>query len=141
MLTSKPKFQSLFSITVFVISCLVIGAVMLINYNEEFWQQVLIAFLLPLGLILGVRTLWQYKIIRFGQNRIELSYPVRFKKMTIPIKSLDSWTEEKVKTMGSLFQEITLKTGGKKARFSNQEFTNYQKAKSYLEKKAGKKKI
>ncbi len=141
MAKSKPKFRSLFSISVFILLCYVISGILFFRYGEAWWQQIVIIIFFPLGSVLLFRLLWDLKTIEFSKNRVMVRWPVRFQEKSIPLSEIRQWREEKVKTFNTLFREVIIEYGRKKLRMSNQEFTEYDKAVGYLRKKAGKKEI
>jgi hypothetical protein len=139
MIECKPKVQAQFALWVFVLACLVIGILLIVNFNGENWKLFIASIMLPIGLFIGVRNFWSYKFIYFGKNKVEVRFPFRFKKIEFNIKDLSAWKEENVKTAGTYFQEITIRHQKDKISFSNQEFSNYEKAKNYLVRKTPKK--
>lgn len=139
MVTSKPAFNSLFALWLFVILSIGTGVVLLITYEGKLWQEILIVLIMPLGLVLGFRNIWSYKQFIVGQNKIRIRYPLRFHTIQFNLKELAYWEEQEVTTLGKLFQEITLVWENRKFKLSNQEFTNYKQVRQYLYKKAPRK--
>ena len=96
----------------------------------------------PLAVGLTFRMLFNYKILYFGKNQIQVRYPVRFSAQRYMLKDLASWKEEKVKTMGNHYKELALRfSNGKGAKLSLQEHTDYHKVVKYLERKCPKKRL
>lgn len=141
MATCKPNPRSLFSLSVFILLCISAATAMILNYKNVWYIQFGIAITLPLGAAMLLRIIWDYKIISFRKNRVEVKWPVRLKNKQYPLNEISEWKEEKVKTFGSTFRELTIMSGKEKVKLSNQEFTNYPKAFQYMKKKAARKEV
>lgn len=113
--------------------------ILFINYSGHILQLLGMIFFLPLGIILAIRTLRAYKIISFYKNKIQVRYPFRLKTIMLKTREISYWKEERVKTLNKEFKEATIDSPQAKLKFSNQEFTNYPRAISFLQKNAGKK--
>lgn len=107
------------------------------------WYQYGIAIVLgPLALGLLAKTIFGYKRVEIGKNRIGINFPLRFKKNSYNLKEILQWTEQKVKTAGGTFKEVVIRfDNGTKITLSLQEHTNYLEAVKYLRKKCPKKYI
>jgi hypothetical protein len=74
------------------------------------WYNLLIVgILLPIGLFVLYRIFIRYKVIRAGDNRIEVTYPVLKKTRAYTIKQVTGWRESIVKTgKNSVFKELEI---------------------------------
>jgi len=108
------------------------------------WYNLAIAgILLPLGLFVLYRIFIRYKIIRAGDNRVEVVYPVLRKTHAYTIKQIASWRESIVKTgKSSVFKELEI-VFDKHFRLTigQKEHTEYDKLVHYLQRKVPSKKV
>ena len=132
MIVSKPRSQTLISFILFLLlTFLVLGL------------NVTAGILLPLGLFVLYRIFIRYKIIRAGDNRVEVVYPVLRKSHAYTIKHIVSWRESIVKTgKNSVFKELEI-VFDKHFRLTigQKEHTEYDKLVHYLQRKAPGKKV
>lgn len=146
MIVSKPRSQTLISFILFLLlTFLVLGLnVTAILRGTYAWYNLAIAgILLPLGLFVLYRIFIRYKIIRAGDNRVEVVYPVFRKSHAYTIKHIVSWRESIVKTgKNSVFKELEI-VFDKHFRLTigQKEHTEYDKLVHYLQRKAPGKKV
>lgn len=140
MIVAKPKFNSVFSIAVFLI--LVFAAFAYTAYeffvrsSSSLYVYFGMVFSGALGLGLLLKLLWNWKTVTIAKERFEVHYPFRFKKMVLAGKNLRTWEEINIKTWGGQYAELTLLFDNKKKiTLSKQEHTDYAKAINYLVKK------
>lgn len=139
MIVLRPKVNTLFSLSLFTSFCLVAGAVGVAHYyfNDMSWYDyVFIFFLFPLGVLLLLRLIFNYKTVTLGNNRITVVYPSRFKEKNYSLADIDFWTETAVKTPSGLYKELQIKfRDARKVRLSFHEHKGYPQALDYLQKK------
>ena len=143
MIISKPRTNALFALTVFIIISLSLAYAGIqgpINNGVWKWYNyVAVYFFGPLSLVIGLRMLWNFKLVYFGKDRIEVKYPFRFSFRRYTLKEIESWSETQVKTGKSLFKELRIVFERRSIKLSNQENSSYKEVHNYLRKKAGKK--
>lgn len=140
MIIAKPKIGTLFSLGLFVILSLGLAsftAYHMFNATTIAWYQYLIVIILfPLGLGLAVKVVLGYKIIEIGKERIEVRFPVKFKKESHKLKDIERWKETTVKTATGTYKEVDIRFSDKKQlTLSYQEHTDYPKVVKYLKKR------
>lgn len=146
MIVSKPRSQTLISFILFLLlTFLVFGLnVTAILRGTYAWYNLAIAgILLPIGLFVLYRIFIRYKIIRAGDNRVEVVYPVLRKTHSYSIKQIASWRESIVKTgKSSVFKELEI-VFDKHFRLTigQKEHTEYDKLVHYLQRKVPDKKV
>jgi hypothetical protein len=122
--------------------CLVSGAVGLTHYyfNDLSWYDYIFIFLLlPLGVILLLRLIFNYKTVTLGNNRITVIHPTRFKEYSYSISDVVTWTERVVKTPSGLYKEMEIRFLDKrKVTLSFHEHKGYPQAVDFMRKKCAK---
>jgi hypothetical protein len=142
MIVSKPKSSALIALSIFTIICLGMGgyALRAILSGLGAWYHYLIASLtLLIALVLIVRQILSYKIIRLGEGRIKVQYPFRGKVKDFNISELFEWKEIVIKTKNAPYKQMELKFDNFLLKLSVQENTNYDQIKKYLKKRVAKK--
>ncbi|MGK7391460.1 MAG: hypothetical protein ACNS60_13980 [Candidatus Cyclobacteriaceae bacterium M2_1C_046] len=146
MIVSKPRGSTLFSLSVFIsidIALIILTFSSISQSEAIYWYHYLfLATLIPIGLIVLIKVLIGYKITIIGKSQIEVSYPVRLKKESYPVKDIIQWREEIIKTVSGVYKQLEIYfSNDKKLTLSKQEHSNYDRIISYLSKKAAKKRI
>ncbi|HRE65665.1 MAG TPA: hypothetical protein PLM56_18460 [Cyclobacteriaceae bacterium] len=141
MIISKPRSQTLISFILFLLlTFVVLGLnVMAILQRTYAWYNLLIVgILLPIGLFVLYRIFIRYKVIRAGDNRIEVTYPVLKKTRAYTIKQVTGWRESIVKTgKNSVFKELEIVFDDHfRLALAQKEHTEYDKLVQYLQRKA-----
>ncbi len=140
MIISKPKFNTLFALAVFITASLTIatyGLIVLLKGTAVWWAYTLAFLFSPVALGLIIKVTWGYKIISLGNQKLEVKFPFRMKKKKYHLKQLASWEESIVKTGSGLFKELTLRfDDGFKMTLSYHENIHYDKIFDYLSKNA-----
>ncbi|MFM9841082.1 MAG: hypothetical protein ACKVOQ_22635 [Cyclobacteriaceae bacterium] len=147
MIISKPQTSTITSFVFFLlITFIVLGMNVwaVINTLKPAWYNyAVIGLLAPIGGFVLYKIFIRYKIIRLGNNQIEVSFPVlkQFKKYTL--SEVQFWFENQVKTgKNSVYRELVIKfVDGKKISLSPKESTEYEHAIQYLKQKLPKKKV
>ena len=107
------------------------------------WYNYLMVILLtPIGLFVLYKIFIRYKIIRLGNNRLELSYPVMRKHNVYSLQDIVAWKENVVKTgKNSVFRQLEIFLSDKqRISFGDKEHTEYDRVIQYLNQKVAKKK-
>lgn len=146
MIIVKPKASTLWSIGLFILLCFAGGLFGLSNLfsdvHSAWYNYVLAVVLLPLGLGLLLRMLWNYKNIQIGKGKVEVYYPIRGKKLSFRIKDIETWKEESIKTASGTYRELQIIYGDhKKLDISMQEHTRYKETLVYFRSKASSKQV
>ena len=142
MITSRPQTGT---ITSFVFFLLLTFGVLGMNVwsvlklpNPAWYNYVVIGLLTPIGLFVLYRIFIRYKIMRLGNNQIEINFPVLRSLKKYPLDQIDYWVEKQVKTgKSSIYKELELRfKDGKKEIIGHKEFTDYARIVQYLIQKA-----
>jgi hypothetical protein len=142
MIVLRPKVNTLFSLSLFTSFCLVAGAVGIAHFyfdDVSWYDYIFLYFLMPLGILLLVRMIFNYKMVTLGNNKITVVYPTRFKEKNYSLADIDIWSETSVKTPSGLYKELQIKfKDASKVRLSFHEHKGYPQALDYLQKKCKK---
>jgi len=113
-----------------------------VKTSASAWYNYLIILLLvPIGLFVLYKIFIRYKIIRLGNNRLELSYPVMRKHKVYVIQDIVAWKENVVKTgKNSVFRQLEIfLTDKQRISVGDKEHTEYTRVVQYLQQKVPKK--
>ena len=146
MIVSKPKRGTIFSLG--IVTIVVIGGLFYaVNKfqgleSPETWRYIIIAVLLVTASLLLHKLLFNYKVLKIGENKLHVYYPFRFFKTVQELKDLGAWQETIINTNKTEFRQlkIVFLTKGY-VKISNQENSEYDKVIKYLKKKAPKKQV
>jgi hypothetical protein len=107
------------------------------------YNLVIVALLLPLGFFILYKIFIRYKIIRAGDNRIEVVYPVLKRTHSFTTKEVLSWRESIVKTgKSSVFKELEITFENRfRITIGHKEHTDYDRLVQYLQRKVPGKKV
>lgn len=143
MIVSKPKSQSVFALSLFLI--IILGVTVwiildLVRYPESYFifKLILAPILLVIWTYIVVNFYSSSKTIELGDNKISFKLPLQSKKI-FKINDIQAWKEEKVKTRGNEFKEIQINLANHRLRISNREHTSYDEVRKYLTKKVKRK--
>lgn len=144
MIVSKPRYQTLFALGIFLI--LVFGSFFLLLNSllkapEQFFILKIITT--PLVLVIGLLVLTKFitaiKVIKVGNNKISIKYLISRSVISLNLSDIKAWHEEIVKTKQGDFKETKILYGHKKIiKLSNKENTEYDGIVKYLNAKAKK---
>ncbi len=100
------------------------------------------SLLSPIFLFVSYKIFIRYKIIRMGNNRVEISYPVMRKHKVYMLQEIAMWKENVVKTgKNSVFRQLEIFFQDKhRESFGDKEHTEYGRMVQYLNQKVPKKK-
>ena len=146
MIKSKPKYQTVFALSVFLI--LLFGSFFLLldsllnNPTYFILKLILTPIVLVIGLLILNKLITGAKVIEIGNNKIKVLYPISRKRVSIEIKDIISWREEVVETKNGDFRETKILYAPKKIlKLSNKENSNYEKILKYFHNKMKKQKV
>jgi hypothetical protein len=145
MIISKPKRQTIFSLTVFtLISCF--GALyfmrQVLGDTENIWNAIFLGFLLVVSSILLYKLIFNYKVLKISHDKIHVYYPFRFYKSVQDVSELGAWQEVVIKANKTDYKELKLVFLNKGyVKISNQENNDYDKVYNYIKRKAPKKQV
>lgn len=140
MIVSKPRVSTLTSLTVFLI--LIFGSFFYVLHslltNEAYFiaKLILAPILLAIGLVVLSKVLAAIKVVKAGNNSIQVFYPISRMRIDISVKDILGWHEEVINTKNGEFREVKiLYTKKKILKLSNKENTEYEAVVKYLKKK------
>ncbi|MEK6782682.1 MAG: hypothetical protein AABY93_13340 [Bacteroidota bacterium] len=146
MIISKPQTGTIVSFVIFLILTLAVlymNALVVVNDPGPAWYTyVIIAALTPIALFVLYKIFIRYKVIRLGNNQVELTFPVLRSTKKYPLDQIEYWIERQVKTgKNSLFKELEIRfKDGIKLAIGHKEYSEYQNIVQYLAQKVPKKK-
>jgi hypothetical protein len=146
LIISKPQVGTITSFVLFLaitVAVVVMNTIVILRHELVAWYNyAVVIVLLPIGLFVFYRIFVRYKILKFGNNAIEIFYPVLRKSKTYPLSQVDQWIENKVKTgKNSEYKELQVKfRDGQKISVGQKEHTEYARMVQYLVQKSPKKK-
>jgi hypothetical protein len=110
--------------------------------HPAWYNYLMIVLLVPIGLFVLYRIFVRYKIIRLGNNRLELSYPILRKHKVYSLQEIVVWKENVVKTgKNSVFRQLEIfLQDNQRISFGDKEHTEYGRVIQYLNQKVPKKK-
>jgi hypothetical protein len=115
-----------------------------IQSPQPAWYNYLtIGLLFPIACFVLYKIFIRYKVVRFGNNQIEITLPVLKKTKKYILADVQFWLENQVRTgKRSVYKELVIKfEDGKKLSLSPTESTEYDRTIQYLKQKLPKKKI
>jgi hypothetical protein len=139
VIVSKPRTSTLVSFTFFLIITLGVLIMNLLSIQRTpAWYNYAVAGLLtPLFLFVFWRIFVQYKVVKMGDQKVEISFPVLRKKRTYPLREVVGWKENAVKTgRHSVFKEMEIQFADRsKLTVGNKEHSEYNRMVGYLSRK------
>ncbi len=140
MIISKPKRNTISALVVFLIlifgSFFVLLNSLLSNEAYFLFKLILAPIVLVIGLVILSKLLAALKVVKLGNNQIEVFYPVSRMRLKINVKDVLGWHEEAINTKNGEFREVKiLYTKKKILKLSNKENTDYEEVVKYLKKK------
>ena len=140
MIICKPKSSTVFSISAFATICfgtlifLVWNATDRIKNPPYFYP--LIIGLAAIGLFLTLRLVFGYKTVTAQNGMITVRQKFLFRHRQYDLKTLLDWEEIVIKTFNGEYRQLKLDFPSGKLQLSKQEYTNYEKLKSYIRQKS-----
>jgi hypothetical protein len=147
LIISKPQTSTITSFVFFLLLTFVVLGMnvwAVVNTLKPAWYNyAVIGLLAPIGGFVLYKIFIRYKIVRLGNNQIEVSFPVlrQFKKYNLA--EVQFWFENQVKTgKNSVYRELVIKfEDGKKVSLSPKESTEYERTIQYVKQKLPKKRV
>jgi hypothetical protein len=145
LIVSKPQTGTLVSFTAFlVIAAALIGfnvTAALKDPSPSWLNLVVIVLLTPLALFSLYKIFLSYKVIRVGNNQIDIRYPVFGKTKKYSLDQIGSWKETIIKNTMGTYKELEVRfTDNTSLTIGHKEYTEYHRIATYLAQKALKKK-
>jgi hypothetical protein len=145
LVISKPQPNTLISFSLFLMITVVVFAmnvISIINKTSAWYNYAIAALLLPIGLFVLYKIFIRYKVIRAGNNSIDISYPVLRQMDKYSLQSIVAWRENIIKTgKNSVYKQLEILMDNKKRiSIGHKEHTEYARLVQYLQQKVPKKK-
>ena len=145
MIVSKPQTSTLLSFSAFlIIASGLIGfnIVAALKETKPSWLNLTVIVLLtPLALFSLFKIFLSYKVIRVGNNQIDIRYPVFRKSKKYSLDQIGYWKETIIKNTMGTYKEIEVRfTDNSTLSMGHKEYTEYSKIAGYLSQKVPKKK-
>ncbi len=145
MVVSRPQTNTLVSFAFFLLITVVVLTMNIISAlrgTSAWYNYLIIALLVPIGLFVAYKIFIRYKVIRAGNNQIEINYPVLRRSEKYPLQSVLAWRENIVKTgKSSVYKQLEILFEDKKRiSLGHKEHTEYPKLVQYLQHKIPRKK-
>jgi len=144
LIVSRPQTNTIISFSFFLAITLFVLAMNVISLgnNVAWYTWLIIALLVPIAGLVIYKIFIRYKIIRVGNNQVEINYPVLRTKYQYSVTDIVSWKENVVKTgKNSVYKELEiLFHDQRKLKFGHKEHTEYTRIIGYLAQKASRKK-
>ena len=146
MITSRPQKSTITSLVLFlVITIIVVSFNLVAIYRDQiasWYNYLIVALLIPMGLLVFYKIFVRYKVLQFGNNQIQVDYPVMMQSKKYTIEQIERWIENIVKTgKNSEYKELEIQfSDRKKITIGHKEHTEYSRIVQYLAQKAPKKK-
>lgn len=146
MIKSKPKYQTVFALSIFQI--LLFGSFFLLLHsllnNPSFFiiKLILTPIVLVIALLILNKLISGVKIIEAGNNMLKIHHLISRKKYSLSLEQIKGWKEEIVKTKNGDFRETKILFNSKSVlKLSNKENTEYDRLLKYLSQKAKNKQL
>jgi hypothetical protein len=145
LIISKPQTSTITSFVFFLaitVIVVVMNSIAIFRDRQPAWYNfAVLVVLIPIGIAVFYKIFVRYKILRVGNNQIQIDYPILRQNKIYPIDQIELWVENKVKTgKNSEYKELQVRfTDGKKIRVGHKEYTEYTRIVQYLSQKAPKK--
>ncbi len=145
MVVSKPQTNTLVSFAFFLLITYIVltmNIIVVLQGASAWYNYLIMALLLPIGLFVTIKIFVRYKVIRAGNNHIEIYYPVLRKSTKHPIQSVLAWRENIIKTgKNSVYKQLEILFENKtRISLGHKEHTEYPKLVQYLQHKVPRKK-
>jgi hypothetical protein len=142
---SKPQTNTIVSFTLFLLltfTVLTLNVISIIQGVAAWYNYLISALLLPIGVFVTYKIFIRYKVIKAGGNQIEISYPVLRSSEKHSLQSVVAWRENIVKTgKNSVYKQLEILFENKKRiSLGQKEHTEYVRLVQYLQHKLPRKK-
>ncbi len=144
MILSKPQGRSQQAMMFFLVLCYA-GLFFLIyqlwsQQEPSLWTYGGALLIILIAVPITIRNFSNYKIIQAGKGRITVDYRFRLQQKRFELEDLEDVKEETIKTFNTEYKLLSLHFGNGFLEISNQEYTNYEKLKAYVDKNKPKRK-
>ena len=115
------------------------NSIALVSDRQAAWYNyAVVGVLVPIGIVVFYKIFVRYKILRLGNNQIQVDYPMLRRSKAYPLEQIDQWVENSVKTgKNSEYKELQIRfADGKKISVGHKEHTEYARMVQYLAQKA-----
>lgn len=146
VIISRPQTSTVTSFVFFLVITIVVSVMNIMVVvqapHAEWYNYAIIIVLIPLGLLVLYKIFIRYKVLRLGNNQIQISYPVLRQTKYYPLEQITAWVENSVKTgKNSVYKELQIRfADGAKLDIGHKEHTEYARMVQYLQQKVPKKK-
>lgn len=146
MIVSKPQTNTIVSFSLFLVITIVVTSMNLLVVlkvpQAAWYNYAIVVVLIPIGTFVLYKIFIRYKILRFGNNQIQIDYPVMRQTKKYSLDEIEAWRENKVKTgKTSEYKELQILFKDKNnLSVGHREHTEYARMVQYLAQKAPRKK-
>jgi hypothetical protein len=102
LIVSKPQTSTVVSFTLFLgITAVVISMNLIVVVKGQlaaWYNYAIVGILIPIGGFVLYRIFILYKVVRMGNNHVQITYPVLRREKKYSINEIVAWRENKVKT-------------------------------------------
>jgi hypothetical protein len=141
LIISRPQTSTIASFVFFLaitVIVVVVNSIALLGDQQAVWYNyAVLVVLIPIGIVVFYKIFVRYKILRLGNNQIQIDYPMLRQGKIYPLEQIDQWVENKVKTgRNSEYRELQIRfADGKKISVGHKEHTEYTRMVQYLAQK------
>ncbi len=144
MIISKPQTSTLASFALFLSITIGVSIMNIVSISRAgaWYNYLILALLIPIGAFVAYKIFIRYKVIRAGNNEIEIVYPVLKRKESHPLRTILAWRENAIKTgKNSTYKELEILFENKqRMSIGQKEHTEYTRLVQYFQHKLPKKK-
>ena len=109
LIVSRPQTNTIVSFSFFLTITLVVLVMNLISISSHtaWYTWLIIGLLVPIAGLVIYKIFLRYKIIRMGNNQVEIHYPVLRRKYHYSVNDITAWKENVVNTgKNSVYKEL-----------------------------------
>jgi hypothetical protein len=146
LIVSRPQNGTITSFIFFMLITVIVvvmNAIVIFNNQIGAWYNyAVVIVLVPIGLFVFYKVFLRYKILKLGNNQIQIHYPMLRQSKIYSLDQIEQWAENKVKTgKNSEYKELQVRfVDRKKISIGHKEHTEYSRMVQYLTQKVPKKK-
>lgn len=138
MIVCKPKSASTTALVYFLILCYSITGVgsynLFYNPGASILYYILFGLVTTVALGITIRLFFNYKIISVQKSKIQVEKPFLRSRKIFLLRQIQAVKEEKIKTYKSEYKLLNIQFENGFLEISNQEYTDYEKFKAYIDK-------
>ncbi|MCU0444162.1 MAG: hypothetical protein MUE85_04535 [Microscillaceae bacterium] len=140
----KPRTSAIYSLVAFLGLAYSFLGLLIYNYvysrGSGWWYWLGFGFVGGLALVITIRIFYNYKVISVAKGKIIIDKQFLWQKTIFDLSDLLEINEQVINTMGTSYRLLNLRFSQGFVEISEQEYTNYEAFKNYLEKNKPKKK-